>query len=174
MKLDDELKSIDENQYGKEYKPHILEIYKVYVDMADKISSRRQSANSYFLSINTAVIAFFGYSKLKGNISDLSDYLWLVGIAGMVLCYTWYRLIRSYKDLNSGKFKVVHEIEKLLPIRPYDAEWTAVGRGKNPKLYLQFTKIEMRIPWIFLSLNIFVVIFSIPWHKLLKLFFGTT
>jgi len=174
MKLDDKLKSIDENQYGKDYKQHILEIYKVYVGMADKISSRRQSANSYFLSINTAVIAFFGYSKLKSDFSDLSDFLWLVSIAGMVLCYTWYRLIRSYKDLNSGKFKVIHEIEKLLPIRPYDTEWTAIGRGNNPKLYLPFTKIEMRIPWIFFALNLFVVIYSIPWPKLYKLLFGAT
>jgi hypothetical protein len=39
----------------------------------------------------------------------------------------WYRLVRSYKDLNSAKFKVIHEIEKSLPISPYDAEWEAVG-----------------------------------------------
>jgi len=169
MKIEDELKIIDENQYGKDYKQHILEIYKVYVDMADKVSSRRQSANSYFLSINTAVIAYFGYLKLKSNFSDFSNYLWLIGFSGMVLCYTWYRLIRSYKGLNSGKFKVIHEIEKLLPIRPYFAEWASVGRGKDPKLYLQFTKIEMRIPWIFFFLNLFVVIFSIPWDKVLKL-----
>lgn len=164
MKIEDELKIIDKNQYGKDYKQHILEIYKVYVDMADKISSRRQSANSYFLSINTAVIAYVGYLKLKSNFSNFSDFSWLVGFAGLVLCYTWYRLILSYKGLNTGKFKVIHEIEKLLPIRPYSAEWTSVGKGKDPKLYLQFTKIEMIIPLIFFGLNYLVVIFSFPWY----------
>ena len=34
-----------------------LEQYKLYVEMADRISSRRQNANSFFLSINTAIVA---------------------------------------------------------------------------------------------------------------------
>ena len=38
-------------------------------------------------------------------------FYWLISMAGMTLSYMWYRLIRSYKDLNGAKFKVVHEIE---------------------------------------------------------------
>ncbi len=41
----------------------------------------------------------------------------IVSLAGILLCYAWYRLVRSYKDINSGKFKVVHEIEKELLIQ---------------------------------------------------------
>ncbi|CAD7855405.1 MAG: hypothetical protein [Olavius algarvensis Gamma 1 endosymbiont] len=64
----------------------------------------------------------------------------------------WYRLVRSYRDLNSTKYKVIHEIEKSLPISPYDAEWEAVGRGEDPKLYSPFTHIEVFIPWVFIVL----------------------
>lgn len=58
-------------------------------------------------------------------------------------------MIRSYKDLNSGKFKVIDEIEKLLPIRPYDCEWSMVGRGKIKDLYHPFSNVEGAIPLVF-------------------------
>lgn len=73
----------------------------------------------------------------------------------------WYRLIRSYKDLNTAKFKVIHEIEQKLPCAPYDLEWEKVGRGKDSKLYLPFTHIEICVPWVFLALHVFVLIIII-------------
>ena len=78
----------------------------------------------------------------------------------------WYRLVRSYRDLNSAKFTVIHEIEKKLPISPYDAEWEAVGRGSNSRLYLPFTHVEIFIPWVFLVLHFVVFLQSFPWGML--------
>lgn len=51
----DSLIGIPESAYGPEYKPHLLELYKLYVEMADHISDRREKANSFFLTINTAL-----------------------------------------------------------------------------------------------------------------------
>jgi hypothetical protein len=150
-----------EDEYGASYKEHCLEIYKTYLEMADRISGRRQSANSFFLTINTALIGLVGYVQMNGGGQSTQNFYWLVSVAGIVLCYLWYRIVKSYKDLNSGKFKVIHEIEKQLPLSPYDAEWTAVGRGEDPKLYLPFTRIEMIIPWIFLTLHGFVCVYSV-------------
>ena len=144
------------DQYGDRYAEHCLEIYKLYVQMADNVSARRQSANSFFLTVNTVVVSFVSYVGLTIN-----TWGWVISVAGVILCYIWYRLVRSYRDLNSGKFKVVHAIEKLLPLSPYDAEWEAVGRGKDSKLYLQFTKIEMCTPWIFAALHMVAVIASL-------------
>lgn len=138
------------NNYGGSYRKDMLEIYKIYVASADAISQRRQNANAYFLSVNTGLIAVFGLTStcIKG---DLNRLLCLISIAGIVMSYTWYRLIKSYRGLNSGKFKVIHLIEKKLPIAPYDAEWEAVGRGKNKKKHLPFTHVETFVPWIFLT-----------------------
>src|SRR5215207_998331 len=134
------------NEYGDQYQNHLLEEYKLYVQMADKISERRQSANSFFLTVNTALIAFLGLVATPNVGSDPGvaanpplPWVLVVSAAGVVLCYTWFRLVRSYKDLNSGKFKVIHAIESRLPSSPYDAEWEAVGRGEDPMLYLPFT-----------------------------------
>lgn len=44
---------------------------------------------------------------------------------------------------------MIHKIEKYLPLRPYDAEWKAVGEGKNKDLYLPFTHLETYVPWAF-------------------------
>ena len=81
----------------------------------------------------------------------------MTAFAGMILSYLWYRLVLSYKQMNSGKFKVIHAIEAMLPIRPYGAEWDALGRGKNPDLYKPFTHIEVFVPWVFFCLHAIVM-----------------
>lgn len=148
--------AMQQEEYGQNYKTHLLEQYKLYVEMADRISSRRQSANSFFLSINTAIIALMSYINL--GYKNSSSFYWLVSLAGMALCFMWYRLVRSYKDLNTAKFKVIHEMEAKLPIAPYGLEWEKVGKGKNSKLYLPFTHIEIYIPWVFFVIHAFVLL----------------
>ena len=163
-----QLRGRSKAEYGPDYDSHVLEIYKIYVEMADRISARRQTANSFFLSINTAIVALGSYVHLGEEQVDIGrSFFWLVAVAGIILCYLWYRLVRSYKDMNSGKFKVVHEIEKELPLRPYDAEWTALGRGEKPEVYLPFTKIEARVPWVFGAVHVVVLTRSIPWSSII-------
>ncbi|MFV1654375.1 MULTISPECIES: hypothetical protein [unclassified Phaeobacter] len=163
MSVEENLASASKDEYGSSYQDHILEIYKMYVDSADSISARRQSANSFYLSVNTAIIGAAGYINEGG-----SSYGWAVSLAGVMLCIAWQRAVRAYKDLNSGKFKVIHEIEKKLPISVYAAEWDAIGRGKDKKLYLPFTRIEVWIPRIFITLHLIMFVTSLPWETLLE------
>lgn len=155
------LEGVSKEQYGNDYTAHLLEQYKLYVEMADKISERRQTANTFFLTINTAIVALLG-AVLPG-IDERLGTAWyaVVGVAGLVLCFSWFRLLSSYRDLNNAKFKVVHEIERKLPIRPYDAEWTRVGSGKDPKVYLPFTHIETKVPWVFAGLYIALIVIAV-------------
>jgi len=153
---DEDLFGTDPGHYGDSFGAHLFEQYKLYLEMADRISQRRQTANSFFLTINTALVGIVGYLSL-GRATPGVDSFVAVGLAGMVLCYTWYRIIRSYKDLNTAKFKVVHEMEKLLPLRPYDAEWDAVGRGQDSNLYKPFTHVEIMVPWVFFTLHLLLV-----------------
>ncbi len=125
----------------------LLELYKLCVESAEKVSDRRQAANSFFLTINTAVIGLGAYVH----------WAFLLPIAGTVLCYTWYRLILSYRGLNGGKFKVILEMETSLAAQPFADEWSALGRGKDPALYRPFTKIETTVPWVFFGLHLAVL-----------------
>jgi len=161
MDIKTKLFKVPQKKYGDFYLESYLEQYKIYLEMADRISSKRQSANSFFLSINTAIIALVGYIQLGPMASVNKFYYIIVSLAGMMICYSWYRLIHSYKDLNSGKFKVIHLIEQNLPIAPYDAEWELLEKGENSKIYLPFTKVEMTIPWVFFSVHFTVLILSL-------------
>ena len=145
---------LDPATYGSnsQYKTHLFEQYKVYLTSAENISDRRQTANAVFVSLNAALVSLLSYLSL-GN----SNSFWFIAIVGATVSYMWYRLVRSYRDLNSAKFKVINEIEKALPIRPYNAEWEAVGKGGKPDLYMPFTIIELYIPRVFILLHVFVL-----------------
>lgn len=146
---------------NEKWHSHLVDQYKLYVEMADRISQRRTTANSYFLSVNAAILAFVGYLTSK----ETTDHLWVIGIAGITLSLLWFSIIRSYKHLNTAKWLVVHEIEKRLPISPYDAEWDFVQRGTNPRLYRPITHIESWIPWIFAGLHLIVVLRTFPGNE---------
>ncbi|MEP4890437.1 MAG: hypothetical protein ABJV04_10450 [Aliiglaciecola sp.] len=140
------------------YNEQLFEQYKIYLASADTISSRRQSANSFFVTLNTVLVSLISYLNIGHT--ETTNIFWLVSTAGIAICYMWYRLVRSYRDLNTAKFKVIHEIEKSLPLSPFDAEWEAVGRGEDSKLYLPFTHVEMYVPMVFIVLHLFVLVSS--------------
>jgi hypothetical protein len=150
-----------EDEYGEEFREHYLEIYKLYVGMADKISERRQSANSFFLTINTAIVGLVSYLQLAQNEKTRSLFYLVIAVAGMIICYTWYRLILSYKQLNTGKFRIVHLIEENLPFNPYMKEWEMLGSGEESKKYLPFSHIEIFVPWVFFGLHAFVLLYGL-------------
>lgn len=162
-RLDAALQGVDSDEYGPSYRDHSLEIYKIYLEMADRISGRREKANSFFLAVNTALIALLAKDAFGGGAATPRAMELLVPVAAAVLCYLWYRIIRSYRDLNSAKFKVIHAIERRLPLRPYDAEWECVDRGKNPKLYLPFTRVEGVVPWLFMTFHAIFAASTLPW-----------
>jgi hypothetical protein len=156
------LLGVPKNDYGEHYQAHLLDQYKTYLELTDKISERRSAANTFFLTVNTGLLSAFGIANFVEQ--KTSPVVFIVGaVAAILLSYSWYRLIRSYRDLNTAKFKVVHEIEKHLPVRPYDAEWEALGRGENRKLYWPFTHIENHVPWIFILVYLAVLSYSIYW-----------
>jgi hypothetical protein len=144
-------------------RPTVVEQYKLYIEMTDRISQRRQTANSFFVSVNTAVVALLGYVNAK--LPDAAERFYiLISFSGVVLCLLWYQLIKSYRDLNTAKFAVVHTIEQLLPLKPYTAEWDYVGRGQHSRFYKPFTHIELYVPWLFFALYLIVLLWNVPWR----------
>jgi hypothetical protein len=151
---------------NEKWHSHLIDQYKLYVEMADRVSQRRITANTYFLSVNSAILAFVGY--LTKNTSP--EYMWLLALSGCMLTLFWYNIINSYRNLNTAKWQVVQDIEKRLPISPYDAEWDAVQRGKNPKLYRPISHIESWVPGVFFLLHVIVFIGAFPWSNVVGIF----
>lgn len=145
----DKLFNIEEKDYGDQYKNHLFEQYKLYVNCAEKISDRRQNANNYFITINTALLTFLGLSLKVEVLANLSWAKSLLCILGIFICVIFWFLLRSYKQLNTGKFNVIHEIEQGLPLALYKHEWNVLGEGKDYNIYYPFSHIELFIPWAF-------------------------
>jgi hypothetical protein len=108
----------------------VLELYKTAVEMADRVSARRAGANSFFLTLNTALAAVVGIVSSArrpppNGASPSFDAFGLVltAIAGVVLALVWRALLRYYRRLNGAKFDVINKLEEQLPARPYTDEW---------------------------------------------------
>lgn len=138
----------------------LFEQYKLYVEGMEKVSDRRMVANNYFLTINTAIISLTGLLfNLKSTFINLC-YTQIVGFIGIVICIIWFLIVLSYKQLNTGKFKIIHEIEKNLPIQLYSSEWKVLGEGKSIKKYMPFSHIEAWIPFAFVVIYIMLLVIS--------------
>jgi hypothetical protein len=125
---------------------HLLEQYKLFVETEERLVSRRQEENRFFLSVNALVLTVLSF-LLKQGISDRAAWIgiFLLAAAGLTLCYAWFRIIDSYKTLNQAKFSVINRFEEYLPARMFGAEWDdAEGRDYQP-----FTKIERHVPLVF-------------------------
>src|SRR4051794_23697889 len=132
------------------YRNAILEQYKIYVEMADRISARRALANTFFLTLNTAIFTLFGvlWKDKPAHISDAVLIVLLAVVLGQ--CAAWWLLVRSYRLLNTAKYKVVGLLEKRLPSSPYwSAEWKALGEGEDWKLYIPLSHVEGWVPFLF-------------------------
>lgn len=144
---------MNEVKYGDKYKEHLLEQYKLFVDMSDKLSTRRGHTNMFFITILS--ILFSLLNIFVENQIFINVYSWefiLVLSLGILLCITWYINISSYKKLNTAKFVIIHEMEKSLPFESFKKEWDEVQKRPAIKKYSELTTIEQFIPFIFIGL----------------------
>lgn len=154
MEIEDRLWNdaiLDANYRGDSgaHQSAILEQYRLYVEMADRVSQRRGLANTFFLTLNTAIfalVAVFWNGQLK------TDEWWLIFalVAVVGQCAAWFYIVRSYRLLNAVKYQVVGALEQRLPASPFwRAEWKLLGAGKEPRKYWPLSHIEKWIPILF-------------------------
>ena len=121
----------------------LLAQYRLLVETSEALVARRQGVNTFFLSVNSLVLAAAGLLLRDGILSDLESFaLVCLSLGGCVLCFVWRRLISSFRQLSRGKFDVIHAMEQRLPARMFAAEWAALGHGEDPKKYRPFTGTE--------------------------------
>jgi len=133
-----------------------LDQYKLAVEMADRVSARRGSANTYFVSLQSALVAVLGFLTTGDSAPD-RWVLVAVCSAGFVTATTWFLLLRSYRDLNRAKYEVIRSIEDQLPHQVFDDEWNSLKRDPvkrwRPR-YAELGTVERVVPLAFAVLNI--------------------
>lgn len=128
----------------------IFEQYKLAIEMADRISNRRENANKFFLSINSVLFA-----SISSNNIFIKDFQFLIIVLWILLSIIWVITISNYRNLNSVKFKIICEIEKDLPISIYWKEWEML---KLKIWHKPFSNMEKVIPILFIIFFIILII----------------
>ncbi|WP_329286728.1 RipA family octameric membrane protein [Streptomyces sp. NBC_01455] len=128
----------------------LLEQYKLYIEMTDRMSARRALTNSFFLTINLAALGAVGslVTKYPGTWSDFAS---LIGMLALIAeCLVWFYTLRSYRQLSKAKYTVIEVLEEKLPSRPYSkGEWGAYVRSGKQGKYFRLTTAEQMMPVIF-------------------------
>lgn len=123
--------------------PGVLEQYQLAVEMADRVSARRATANGFFLTVQTGLLALMAVKDLDRD--------WVAG-GGVVLAVTWWLLLRSYRDLSGAKWKVIGEIEQQLPLRPFSDEWNHLKQDPVKRWRPRYAELgfaERLVPTVF-------------------------
>ena len=125
----------------------LFEQYRMLVASADAISERRYRTHGLFLTTNAGVLALFG--------TTVERFPWytslLILLAGVLIAATWASLIDRYRTLNAAKFKIIHEVERYLPLRMFSHEWVLLKQADGT-LHKPLGSIEKNIPFVVMAL----------------------
>lgn len=140
--------------------PDVLELYKVTVEMADRVSARRGAANQFYLTLQSTLLGVPAIFSAFGR--DEFDPLRATVLAaiGAITSVTWWLQLRSYRDLNAAKFNVINRIERdYLPVQPFSDEWASLKQDPLPKWrprYAELGFVERFVPVAFLALEVLI------------------
>lgn len=139
----------------------LLEIYKLHARLADRVSQRREVTNRVFVSLLTGLLVFLA-ALLRLGTGDLGANAVMVflGVAGVMLSAAWFVVIRSYRQLNTGKFATLHELEQAMPYAFFRREWELLREGRDFRRYWRLTVVETSLPIIFFLLFLAVIVFA--------------
>lgn len=148
--LDKRLVHYTKETYDGSFSTDLLEQYKLYVQSADNVSTRRVSSNRYLLTVNAALVASYGFQS-----ASLGLAIWTIPVAvtGIIISLLMWSIIKSHRDLNAVKFEVIHKLEEQLPATLYGYEWQLAQEGRG-KIYRSVSQIELWISVVFLALHV--------------------
>ncbi len=135
------LESCKRAQFKDDYNIIILEQWKTCVEMANCNSEKRNTMNTLYITINSALIAVISFAWENKSI--------FLSIVGIFVCLLWLGALKSYKQLSVVKYDIIQKIENKLPLAPFSHEWDKVG---DTYKYVGQTKIERVLPWTFIVL----------------------
>ena len=144
----------------------LLEIYKLHAGLADSVSRQRGTTNRFYLLLMSGLFVLFPALLRFQNGVPLGVLMIGFGLLGTLLAVAWYIHIRSYRQLNTGKFKPLQEIEEKLAYPFFKREWELLEEGENPNKYWKLTVVETIVPIIFFVL--FIIVLAIGIYLLLR------
>ena len=145
--------------FTENYNSQILfEQYKLYVEMANNVSNRRENTNKFYVSLISLLITII---VIINSLTQELQILIFPITTLIPICYLWMKNIESYSTLNKGKFSVINEIENKLPAKGFTIECDLMTLYN----YKELTKVEKKVPTIIIGLAIVSIILIILIQK---------
>ncbi len=137
-----------------------LQLYKLHAEFADRVSQRREGANRLYTGLLTGLmVVVSALLRLGPSDESINVALFLgFGIFGMILSVSWVIVIRSYRQLNTGKFKALLELEEHLSYPFFTREWELLHQGRDFRKYWKLTVVETILPITFFLASILVIL----------------
>ena len=135
-----------------------LQLYKLHAEFADRVSQRREGANRLYTGLLAGLmVVVSALLRLGPSNESINVVLFLgCGIFGMILSASWVIVIRSYRQLNTGKFKALLELEEHLSYPFFTREWELLHQGKDFRRYWKLTVVETLLPITFFLASVLV------------------
>jgi len=144
----------------------ILEQYKTYSAQKDCFVDRNFKTNKFYLLIIFAVVLALCFTKDYSFVYGITATL-IFSITGMTICVLWWINVDSYNFLIKVKLsKVLEEIEKKLPVQPYQIEIAAINDLRKSKREFLFADIQKA-----LAVLAFLLFFVIASNEILIMLF---
>lgn len=125
----------------------LLEQYKFYAGTSNDVSNRRLRTNRFYVSLLSGILVVLPFVLDLDNLTPIRlAGMVLIGFVGVLLCVLWYYNIKSYKQLNEGKYEIIHEMEENLPYPCYTKEWEILGEGRDKEKYITHWSVERWVP----------------------------
>ena len=143
-------------------KYELLELYKLHAELADRVSHRREGANRLFVSLLVGLMLFLGILVRFGVEGvPVAVVLLFAELIGIALSASWFIVIRSYRQLNSGKFRALRELENELAFSFFKREWDYLEAGEKLSRYWKLSIVETSLPIIFFVLSLILALSSL-------------
>jgi hypothetical protein len=134
----------------------LLEQYKLYVEMADRVSARRIDTSKFYITLISGLLLIVPvFTNTSVAVETQKIAFQIFSLLGILLCGVWIINIRSYKELNSLKFSVIHEMEDLLPFGAYKREWELLRKDPK-KTYIRLSRVEQFVPLLLVTPHIII------------------
>jgi len=128
-------------------------------DHIEKLLDRRQTTTSFYLSVNTGILAVIALLVKDAQLAGL----WLPGsivlllIAGLIACWIWRSLLHQYAILLDWWYARARELEAQIPdstqllTREYQELYLKV-KGRKASQRIGMTERELLLNAIFMGL----------------------
>lgn len=142
------------DEYGEKYQDHLLEQYRLFVEMADRVSQRRDQSNRFYVTFVSAIAGLLMVlARFGTSVNGIWPVVFLIsGLLGTALSFIWFLNIKSYRTLNTAKFEIINDLERQLPYQGYSKEWELLRPATGSPKYLQLTRIEQLVPALIILL----------------------